>query len=150
MTEQPQRCLRVGCSAARAVPDRLGLGLCEQHSAQTIDRTIGADQDPTVREHPIADAREIITRIRRPGESIRGLARRIGMPKDVLWHVLRGSFAHIRSEAWEALQDAEADILFAATHQTPQESGPLDPQDVETLTSGTGVQLALFDLSDAL
>lgn len=149
MTDPPRRCLRVGCPNLRSSPDRWGLGLCDEHNRQLGAGTIGAGMDPTVREHPVEQAQELVAEMRRPGEKIRAMARRTGLPKDLLWHVIRGSFAHVRSEAWEQLQEAHARIQFEQAHPTwPENSSGRRLWDDPALFL-PGVQLELFDPPNA-
>lgn len=145
MTDPPRRCLRVGCPRPRSDPDRVGLGLCDEHNHQLAQGTIGEGMDPTVREHPVAQAQELVADMRREGESIRGLARRTGLSKDLLWHVTRGTFTHVRSEAWEEILEAHARLEFERRHPVWPNRRPLGALAAEILSCGQGVQLALFD-----
>ena len=72
------------------MPDRYRLGLCAEHNQQFADGTIGQDVDTGCREYDPASTRELLFELRRPGESIRSLSRRVGMSKDAVRKLLSG------------------------------------------------------------
>lgn len=148
MTTTPRRCLRAGCPNPKADPDRVGLGLCEPHNRQLADGTIGTGHDPTSREVPVARAQELLADIAAPTESVRSVAARTGLSKDLVHHVRRGTWAHVRSKAWEQLQNVHADEMHARrTAPTTPKQRPLAPlPDFQPIPEGW-CQLALFDPS---
>lgn len=146
MTDPPRRCLRVGCPRPRSDPDPHGLGLCDEHNRQLVEGTIGQGMDPTVREVPVEQAQALLRQMRRDGETVRGLAKRAGLSKDLVWHVLRGTFTHVRSEAWEEIQEAHARLQFEWEHPVWPNRRPLGPLAAEIVACGQGVQLPLFDV----
>jgi hypothetical protein len=112
----PGRCLRTGCHRPKRPGDELGL--CRLHHAQLITGTIGHDYDPTSRETEISEAQALLEMV---GDelfgadttpSVRKLADRLDISKDLVHHTRRGTWTHIRSISWEALQDAAANVLF--------------------------------------
>ncbi|RAV34739.1 hypothetical protein [Corynebacterium heidelbergense] len=155
------RCLRCGCPNPQATPDILGLGLCTTHTHQLRAGTIGADYDPTVREHPIQEARALLDQIAAPGESLRSIGARIGVSKDVVRSIRLGRYQHLRSAAWENLLDAVADHLYATrATQAGQQLALYDcptrpktsrkaPRSREDAPAYAGVQLALFNPGEA-
>lgn len=143
----PARCLRVGCPNPRSDPDTRSLGLCDTHNQQVADGTIGADHDPLCREVPVEDAQALLDDIADPDESVRSVATRTGLSKDLVHHVRRGTWAHVRSKAWEQLQEVHADLMWRRG-RTPQPQPQEHPLAAETRPQAPGVQLALFDLSE--
>jgi hypothetical protein len=150
MTDRPQRCLRVGCPNRRSDPDHRGLGLCDEHNRQVGDGTIGAGWDPTRREVPVDRAQALVADMRRPGEPIRALARRTGLPKDLLWHVIRGTFPHVKSEAWEEIREAHARLRFEWDNPVAPEWASGAPLADDPTLFRAGVQMDLLDPANGL
>ncbi len=111
------RCLRCGCPHPQQHPDPLGLGLCANHTNQFRAGTIGKHHNPRLREHPTTEAQQLLARITRPGDSLRTLGRRVGLPKDVIRNIQNVRYRHIRSDAWEKLQEAVADHEYRGVGQ---------------------------------
>lgn len=119
------RCLRCGCPRPRSWPvDPYGLGLCDYHNAQLAEGTIGEGFNPRLRQHPIGLAAILLDEISSPHESLRQIARRTGLSKDVVHAIRRKKYRHIRSADWEILLDAVADYRFTEALKQ-QQSQPL-------------------------
>lgn len=116
------RCLRCGCPQLR--DDTSPLYLCTDHQHQVDHGTIGVDWDPTRRETPIDRAHNLVEDLHRylhgnRPMNIRAFSRETGIPKDMLWHITRRTWPHVRSEAWELLRDVQANVFHAELlHQT--------------------------------
>lgn len=108
------RCARAGCSNPRELPDRYLLGLCAEHNRQFANGTIGKGLDTACREFDPASTRELLLELRRPGESIRGLSRRVGISKDAIRKILSGQSKTVRSRAFLAVREAMADQDYEA------------------------------------
>lgn len=113
----PGRCLRCGCHRPQ-VPGE-PIGLCSFHRDQFTTGTIGRDFDPTSREIDVDEVQALLELIepelfdttqRRP--SVRRLADRLSISKDLVHHVRRASWKKVRSSNWIAVQDAVANVLF--------------------------------------
>ncbi|MGO1950212.1 MAG: hypothetical protein ACTH1D_11295 [Mycobacteriaceae bacterium] len=118
----PGRCLRCGCHRPHAPGDPLGL--CRLHHAQLLAGTIGHDFDPTSRETDVDEVQALLELIepelfdttrRRP--SVRRLADRLGISKDLVHHVRRASWNKVRSSNWIAVQDAVGNALYELDQQ---------------------------------
>lgn len=106
------RCQRPGCHHPQQHPDPLGLHFCTHHNHQFRNGTIGQDYDPTRREHATVEAAALIQLIAKPNDSLRDLEGKTGLCKDTINNILRGKYAHIRSAAWEQLQEAVANYIY--------------------------------------
>lgn len=64
------------------------------------------------REHPIQHAQLLLQQIAQPGESLRSLSARTGIPKDTINNIIHGKYRVLRSEPWELLQEAVAQHIY--------------------------------------
>ncbi len=131
------KCLRCGCSNHRATPDTRGLGLCVEHYQQLYDGTIGQNHDTRTKQHDIRDAKRLLDEISHPAESLRAVAHRTGLSKDVVRSIRTGQYRHLRSADWETLQDAVAQYRYAKQTQAPT-------------MIGRGTQLELFKTQEVI
>lgn len=113
------KCLYCGCPNPRLPGD--DYGLCETHRHAADTREYLYPYDIEQREFPIEEAQriidEFITVMKLPekiARSTRALAKEIGVSKDLIWHVKRGTFDHVRSEAFDALKEALAHAMWEA------------------------------------
>lgn len=127
------KCLRCGCPNPRSQPDTRGLGLCAEHYRQLSDGTIGHDHDTRTKQHDIQDAKRMLDEISHPTESLRTVAHRTGLSKDVVRSIRIGQYRHLRSADWETLVDAVAQHRYTRPK-------PTSPPAVR------GTQLHLFDI----
>ncbi|AHI04383.1 hypothetical protein CFAL_11990 (plasmid) [Corynebacterium falsenii DSM 44353] len=127
------KCLRCGCPNPRSQPDTRGLGLCAEHYRQLSAGTIGQDHDTRTKQHDIQDAKRLLDEISHPTESLRTVAHRTGLSKDVVRSIRIGQYRHLRSADWETLVDAVAQHRYTRPK-------PTSPPAVR------GTQLHLFDI----
>ncbi len=120
------RCARLGCPNPQSHPDQLGLGFCDTHNHQFKNGTLGQGHNPRSKETPITIARELIDKTRHPGEKDRALARRLGIPKDTIHHVMKETWPVLRSATWEALAEACADQLYLDEQRRPKQLSLFD------------------------
>lgn len=130
------KCLRCGCSNPRANPDVRGLGLCTEHYRQLSAGTIGQDHDTRTKQHDIQDAKRLLDEISHPTESLRTVAHRTGLSKDVVRSIRIGQYRHLRSADWETLVDAVAQHRYTR------------PKPIST-PAVRGTQLHLFDIEES-
>jgi hypothetical protein len=112
------KCLNNACHRPRIPGDELGL--CRKHRADLTHGKHRAYPDPRVREYSVEDANNVIDEfieVRRLPEkiSLRKLAKEMNTTKDLLYHVRRRTFPHVRSEAMETLSAALATALYEST-----------------------------------
>lgn len=122
------RCARCGCPNEQQHPDPHGLGLCHTHNTQFTQGTIGKNHNPRQKTTPTHQAHKLLTTARQPGETNRALARRLKIPKDIVYHITAETWPIIQSHTWEYLQDAIADAQYH--------------------TNKTGTQLPLFTVEN--
>lgn len=106
------RCQHNGCPNPADPHSRHKIGLCTYHDHKV---TTGYPPPPTTgsrREHPIEQAQHLLQQIARPGESLRSMSARTGIPKDTISNIIRGKYRVLRSEPWELLQDAVAGHIY--------------------------------------
>lgn len=127
------KCLRCGCPNPRSQPDTRGLGLCAEHYRQLSEGTIGRDHDTRTKQHDIQDAKRLLDEISHPTESLRTVAHRTGLSKDVVRSIRIGQYRHLRSADWETLVDAVAQHRYTRPK-------PISAPAVR------GTQLHLFDI----
>lgn len=113
------KCLYCGCPNPRIPGD--DYGLCETHRRAADNREYLYPYDLEQREFPIEESQriidEFITMMKLPDKiarSTRSLAREMKLGKDLIWHVKRGTFDHVRSEAFEELNESLANAIWEA------------------------------------
>ncbi|MDP9852359.1 hypothetical protein [Corynebacterium lowii] len=65
-----------------------------------------------MKEWPVSLAYALIEAMRLPGEKNRALARRLGVPKDIVHHTVHRHWPVLRSVTWEQLASGAADELY--------------------------------------
>lgn len=130
------KCLRCGCPNPRSQPDTRGLGLCDEHYRQLSEGTIGRDHDTRTKQHDIQEAKRLLDEISHPEESLRSVAHRTGLSKDVVRSIRIGQYRHLRSADWETLVDAVAQHRYTR------------PKPIST-PAVRGTQLHLFDIEES-